>query len=141
MISRKLYINLITHVLLVVGFSILLAFVILKFHSVRYALLIAAAIAFISADLIRYLNRSNRNVKFFFDSVRNDDSTLSFPMDDRSAGLKELNESMNRVNRQIQQLKFRNSQQEQYLGRILDHLATGIITYDKKGFIHHSNSA
>ncbi|MGE5420206.1 MAG: sensor histidine kinase [Chloroflexota bacterium] len=141
MISRKLYITLIIHVLLIVGFSILLAFVILKYQSLRYSLLIAAIIAAISADLIRHLNRSNRNVKFFFDSVKNDDSTLSFPMDDRSAGLKELNESMNRVNRQIQQLKFRNSQQEQYFGRILDHLATGIMTYDKKGFIHHANSA
>lgn len=141
MISRKLYITLLIHVLLIVGFSVLFGFVILKYHSLRYALLIAAVIAAVSADLMHQLNRSNRNVKFFFDSVKNDDSSLSFPVNDNSAGLKELNESMNRVNKQIQQLKLRNSQQEQYLGRILDHLATGIITYDKKGFIHHSNSA
>ncbi|MBG0861104.1 MAG: ATP-binding protein [Bacteroidales bacterium] len=48
---------------------------------------------------------------------------------------------MNNVNHQIQQLKIENRQQEQYFQKILEHLATGIITYDAKGFIHHANSA
>jgi nitrogen fixation/metabolism regulation signal transduction histidine kinase len=32
-------------------------------------------------------------------------------------------------------------QQEQYFQKILEHLATGIITYNDKGFINHANSA
>ena len=48
---------------------------------------------------------------------------------------------MNKVNQQIRTLKLSNVQQEQYFQKILELLATGIITYDKKGFIHHANSA
>jgi nitrogen fixation/metabolism regulation signal transduction histidine kinase len=48
---------------------------------------------------------------------------------------------MNKVNNQIQQLKIENRQQEQYFGTMLEHLATGIITYNDKGFILHANSA
>jgi nitrogen fixation/metabolism regulation signal transduction histidine kinase len=48
---------------------------------------------------------------------------------------------MNNVNQQIQQLKIENVQQEQYFQKILEHLATGIITYNDKGFINHANSA
>jgi nitrogen fixation/metabolism regulation signal transduction histidine kinase len=48
---------------------------------------------------------------------------------------------MNKVNNQIQQLKIENRQQEQYFGTLLEHLATGIITYNDKGFILHTNSS
>jgi two-component system nitrogen regulation sensor histidine kinase NtrY len=47
---------------------------------------------------------------------------------------------MNRVNNQIKQLKIEYSQQEQYFKTLLEHLATGIISYDSKGFILHANS-
>jgi PAS domain S-box-containing protein len=55
--------------------------------------------------------------------------------------LKDLYQSMNRVNHQIQQLKIENRQQEQYFRTLLEHLATGIITYNNKGFILHANSS
>lgn len=141
MFSRKLYISIVIHIVVIVGLSILLGFVILEHQSIRYSLLIIAGIASVAAKLVYNLNRTNRQVRFFFDSVKNDDSTLSFPVDDKSAGFGDLNESMNRVNRQIQHLKIRNRQQEQYFSRILEHLATGIITYDNKGFIQHVNSS
>jgi two-component system nitrogen regulation sensor histidine kinase NtrY len=48
---------------------------------------------------------------------------------------------MNRVNQQIQQLKIENRQQEQYFRILIEHLATGIITYNEKGFILHANSS
>jgi nitrogen fixation/metabolism regulation signal transduction histidine kinase len=48
---------------------------------------------------------------------------------------------MNNVNLQIQNLKLENRQQEQFFRSILEMLATGIITYDNKGFIHHANSS
>jgi two-component system nitrogen regulation sensor histidine kinase NtrY len=37
-------------------------------------------------------------------------------------------------------LKLENRQQEQYFGILLEHLATGIITFDSKGFILNSNT-
>jgi len=47
---------------------------------------------------------------------------------------------MNRVNQQIQQLKLENRSQEQYFQILLEHLATGIVTFNDKGFILHANS-
>jgi nitrogen fixation/metabolism regulation signal transduction histidine kinase len=98
-------------------------------------------LTFSTANLISYLNSTNRKIRFFFDSVRNDDSNLAFPTETGNASLNELYNSMNKVNKQIQQLKIENRQQEQYFGTLLEHLATGIITYNDKGFILHANSA
>jgi two-component system nitrogen regulation sensor histidine kinase NtrY len=91
--------------------------------------------------MISYLNGTNKKIKFFFDSVRNDDSNLAFPVDNRNPAMKELYQSMNRVNHQIQQLKIENREQEQYFRTLLEHLAAGIITFNEKGFVLHSNSA
>jgi PAS domain S-box-containing protein len=92
-------------------------------------------------NLIAYLNSSNKKIKFFFDSVKNDDSNLSFPIETKNVSLNELYQSMNRVNHQIQQLKIENRQQEQYFRTLIEHLATGIISYNEKGFILHANSS
>jgi len=141
MISKWLSANIIIRVSLIVVLSILLGYIIFNERSLRFSIICSAVIIILTINLISYLNRTNRNIRFFFDSVRNDDSNLSFPVDNKTASLKELNQSMNRVNTQIQHLKFENRQQEQYFQKILEHLGTGIITYDRKGFIFHANSA
>jgi two-component system nitrogen regulation sensor histidine kinase NtrY len=141
MISKRFYINIIIKVSLIVLFSLLLGYFILKVQSIRFAIICLLTITVLTVSLISYLNRTNRSVKYFFDSVRNDDSNLTFPVENQIESLKELHVSMNNVNNQIQQLKIENRQQEQYFQKILEHLATGIITYNHKGFIHHANSA
>lgn len=141
MISRKLYIAIIIYVGLIVIFSILLGYFVTGDKPVRYSVLCISLIILVAAGLVSFLNRTNRNMKLFFESVRNEDSSLTFTTSVSGAGLKELHHSMNLVNKQIQQLRLQNRKQEQYFEKILEQLATGIITYDRKGFIHHANSA
>ena len=141
MISKKLYINIIIRVSLIVALSLLLGFLVFKAGSIRFSILCILTISILTISLISYLNRANTNIRFFFDSVRNDDSNLSFSVENKSGSLKELHQSMNNVNRQIQELKIENAHQEQYFHKILEHLATGIITYNNKGFILHTNTA
>jgi len=140
MISKNLYVNIIIRVSLILVLSLLLGFLVFKEESIRFSVLCAVIISILTVSLISYLNRTNKNIRFFFDSVRNDDSNLAFPDDNKSGSLKELHQSMNNVNQQIQHLKIENAQQEQYFQKILEHLATGIITYNHKGFILHANS-
>ena len=139
MISKNLYINIITRVIAISLLSVLLGYIIFSVGSVRLSVLCALAIILLTAGLIAYLNRTNRNIRFFFDSVEDDDSNLSFPVDNKSGIVRELHQSMNSFNQQLQTLKFEIRKQEQYFRRILEHLATGIITYNDNGFIHNAN--
>lgn len=141
MLSKKLYVNIIIRTIPVVLLSLLLGFLIFKAESVRLSIICSILLIIATVALIMFLNRTNRNIKFFFDSVRNDDSTLSFSLENKSGNIRELHRSMNQVNQQIGQLKIENMRQEQFFQKILELLATGIITYDKKGFIHHANSS
>jgi nitrogen fixation/metabolism regulation signal transduction histidine kinase len=141
MISKYLYVNIIFRVLLLVVFSSLLGYFLFVDYSIRIAIISLIAIIALTLNLISFLNTANKKIRFFFDSVRNDDSSLSFPVDIKGLAFSELYESMNRVNRQIQKLKIENRQQEQYFQTLLEQLGTGIITYDNKGHILHANSA
>jgi two-component system, NtrC family, nitrogen regulation sensor histidine kinase NtrY len=141
MISKKLYLNITIRVSLIVILSALLGYLIVIDKSLRLSLICFLMIFLLTTSLISYLNTTNRKIRFFFDSVRNDDSSLTFPVESENDGLGELYQSMNKVNQQIQHLKIENRQQEQYFQILLEHLATGIITYDNKGFILHANSS
>lgn len=141
MISKNLYINIVLRILLIVILSVLLGYLIVKDHSLRFSLICFLTIVVLAISLISYLNTTNKKISYFFNSVRNDDSSLSFPYEEKNSSVREIYKSMNRVNQQIQQLKIENRQQEKYFQILLEHLAAGIITYDKKGFILHANSS
>jgi two-component system nitrogen regulation sensor histidine kinase NtrY len=141
MFSRNLYFNIILRVLIIVLISCVLGYFAIIDRSFRFSIICFLTLVFLTINLISYLNSTNKKIRFFFDSVRNDDSNLSFPVETRNPALKELYNSMNRVNQQIQQLKIENRQQEQYFRTLLEHLAAGIITFNDKGFILHANSS
>lgn len=133
--------NIVIRILLLVALSVFLGYSLLKYNSLRISFLCILAIVFLAISLITYLNSTNKKISYFFDSVRNDDSSLFFPAVEKDRNMNAIYRSMNKVNHQIQQLKIENRQQEKYFQILLEHLATGIITYDRKGFILHANSS
>lgn len=140
MISRNLYINLLIRVVLIVAISFLLGYLISSGKSFQISLITIFALTIMVISLISFLNITNRKIRYFFDSVRNDDSNLTFPLEEKNITVREIYRSMNRINEQIQKLKIENRNQEQYFRILIEHLAIGIITYNRKGFILHSNS-
>ena len=140
MISRNLYVNILLRVLLILTFSLILGYFVFVHNSLRLSLICVLILMLVTINLVHFLNTTNRKIRFFFDSVRNEDSSLSFSSDTSEKSFNELYGSMNRVNTLIQELKIENRNQEQYFQILLEHLAVGIITYNDKGFILHANS-
>ncbi|MBT6005998.1 MAG: hypothetical protein HOG79_09790, partial [Prolixibacteraceae bacterium] len=140
MISKNLYVQLLIRVLVLVALALLLGWMI--FHKEMYIISVIPVIAIIiqTINLVWFLNTTNRRLFYFFDAIKNEDSTLSFPEKTNNKTIHDLNKSMNKVNKQIQQIYIANRQQEQYFQALMEHAATGILTFDKNGFILHSNS-
>ncbi len=141
MISKSLYLNILLRLLLILAISVLFGYLIARDESFRYLILCLIIIIVMTVSLISYLNGTNEKIMLFFDSVRNDDSTLSFTTIEKNKTLREIYLSMNKVNHQIQQLKIENRKQEQYFQILIEHIATGIVTYDNDGFVIHANTA
>lgn len=141
MSSRKIYLDIIIRVTTLVVTSLLAGW--LAFRGIAIPGIIFLGIIFIGQvfELISYLNRTNRKIAYFFDAIRNEDSTLYFPETKGSRSLNELNASLNKVNELIKEIKFELREQEQYFKAILEHVSIGIITFNEKGNILLSNQA
>lgn len=141
MASRNFYVNIILRTWLLAINAFGMGW--LLFGSTNYFIGVFFFLIFIIqvTELINYLNRTNRKIAFFFDAIRNDDSTLNFPEKTGNKTLNELNTSLNRVNELIKKIKFELQEQEQYFKTILEHISIGIITYNEKGTIFLSNTA
>lgn len=141
MISRNLYFQIISRVLLMVTLALATGWSVTVKDSGFLALVYLFFEVLVVINLINYLNATNRKMSYFLESVQNNDSTLLFPTNITSKSIRELYEGLNKVNGQIQQLKIESQQREQYFQTLLEHVATGIVTFNSKGFILHANSA
>ncbi len=140
MISKNLYVQICARVFLLVTFSLLLGWSFFGKNWFVLSIFLLLMICIITGNLIWFLNKTNRRLFYFFDAIKNEDSTLSFPEQTNNKTVLELNKSLNKVNRQIQQIQIENRQQEQYFQALIEHAATGMLTFNKKGFILHTNS-
>jgi len=140
MISRNLYFQIVFRVLLIV-FLALAAGSFVAADMLMLTLLCLVIEFPLVINLIKYLNTTNRKMSYFLESVKNNDSTLMFPTDVTGKPIRELYDGLNKVNEQIQQLKIESQQREQYFQTLMEHVATGIITFNSRGFVLHANSA
>ena len=141
MISRNLYFQLVFRVLLIVSLALAAGWLVAVHGAILFIFLCVVVEAVIVINLIAYLNSTNQKINYFLESIQNDDSTLSFPTNITDKPTRELYQALNKVNKQIQQLKIEGLQQEQYFQTLLEHVATGILTFNPGGFVLHANTA
>lgn len=139
MISKNLYLQIVFRILFLLLACLCLGWTLFEKKAYILSLLPALVVLFSTLNLIFFLNKINRRIYYFFDAIKNEDSTLSFPKDTSNKIIQDLNEEMLNVNTQIQQIYMENRQQEQYFQALIEHAATGMFTFNKKGFILHSN--
>lgn len=140
MISKNLYFQLLFRVLLLLAVSLLIGWMVFQKEMYMLSIILAIVLIVQTVNLVYFLNVTNRRLFYFFDAIKNEDSTLSFPEKTDHKIIVELNKSLNKVNKQIQQIQIENRQQEQYFQALMEHAATGMLTFDEEGFILHSNS-
>jgi PAS domain S-box-containing protein len=135
------YLQIVYRVVLIVFPSIAVGWTLAKGLSLPVILLCLFCIVPVVINLVYYLNTSNRKISYFLESVQNDDSALTFSTDVSNRPVLEIYMGLDKVNKQIQKLKIESRQQEQYFQTLLEHVATGIMTFDARGFVLHANSA
>lgn len=139
MISRNLYLQILVRVLLLAIAALGLAWIVGGPAANILVLVPAAFLLAISLNTAFYLNRVNRRIFYYFDAIRNEDSSLSIPEKGHGIIERDLSRSLKEVNRHIRQIYRENQMQEQYFQTLIEHAATGMFTFNGKGFILHSN--
>ena len=105
-----------------------------------YAIPVILLLAYSLWNIIYYVNGINRKLAYFFDAVKNEDSTLHFPEHVGNNSLQALHKSLNRINKMVSENKIKHEHNQRFFQEFMKHSATGILVVDEKGYVEISNA-
>ncbi len=91
--------------------------------------------------LIRYVERTNRVLNSFLESIRYSDFTRTFQVDDTYSSFGKLKQSFNEVIKNFQEVKAEKEESYFYLQTVIQHIGIALIAYRKDGSVEMINNA
>ncbi len=91
--------------------------------------------------LVRYVERTNRKLSVFLDSIRHSDFSSSFSDHGLGKSFDDLNQAFNEVITEFQKTRAAKEEHFNYLQTVVQHVTTGIIVFKKDGQISMVNNA
>lgn len=140
MVFNRFRIAIITRVilLLISGFIlILLLNQFLPFTTGLFILLVTLQII----DLIRYVERTNRKLISFLDSINYNDFTVTFSDNNPGSSFLALNKAFNNVMTEFRKSRVEKEEHYNYLQTIVQHISIGIIVFLHSGKVVLTNEA
>jgi two-component system nitrogen regulation sensor histidine kinase NtrY len=104
-------------------------------------IVIALVLAILVFELIRYINRSNRELTEFLQHILNKDFNLRFNVDKSRGTRKELYRTFNDVLQTYKEIKIEKEVQFRFLDHIVELIEVGILVLDQNKKIVLINSA
>lgn len=92
-------------------------------------------------SLIYYVERTNRDLTRFLESIKYSDFSGSFSSGGRGKSFENLSNAFTDVMSQFQKARSEKEQQYRYLQTLVQHIGLGILSYDAKGNIDLINKA
>ncbi len=134
--SRRLKLYFVLAAILLVGSGVLFAFSFFSYGSVIFAFGILCLV-----KIWMVYQHTNRSMALFFDSVRNNDTTLVFPPETNNSSLDELHRSLNAMNKHIQNVRLEAEVREKYFTAIIRQSTTGFVVMNMDSGIELINDA
>ncbi len=139
MIYNRFTIKIITRVLLITLTCFLFTWVIRQEHLIITRFAVVLFLIFQTYSLIFYINKTNRKLKFFLQSLRYMDSVNVSGENDRS--FKELNLTYNKIIDEVRLAYLEKESLNHYLTNIVEHIGVGLISFTNLGEVEIINKA
>jgi len=140
MIFKNFRINIIVRILLLAA-SVFLFFYALNTNFRVVPILIGIVIVFLVFSIIRYVDRTNRDLTSFLESIRFSEFTRSFQIEGMGSSFNELNRAFNDVISDFQKVRSEKEEHFHYLQSIVQNIDVSIIAYRKDGTVEMINKA
>jgi nitrogen fixation/metabolism regulation signal transduction histidine kinase len=104
--------------------------------------ILAIIVTILCGEMIYYVNSINHKLARFLDSIRFTDFSSSFTSDSKMGGsFREVNKAFNEVMEVFKQTRAEKEEQMLFLQVIIQHITTGIISFNQEGKIGVINNA
>ena len=143
MYSKSLFSAVLFRIILIIISSFAFISVIPYLQKEYYLSLIGIGILIIYQvyNLVHYVNRTNRKLAHFFNSVRNEDSMLTYSKNHEGKIFESLYGSLNELNHSIGEVRRQNARQSIFLNSLVEQVGVGLISYTKDGNVEIFNNA
>jgi len=140
MVFKQFRFNIVLRVLLITS-TCLALFITLNSSFTFTPILVAGLIIYQVWSLIRYVDRTNRELASFLESIRYSEFTRSFQISDIGSSFKELNTAFNDVMKDFQQVRSEREEHFHYLQNIVQNIDVSILAYQRNGTVEMINPA
>lgn len=140
MTYKNFRVNTIIRILLLAA-AILLFFQSLKWEYRVTPILVAVIIIILVISLIRYVERTNRDLAGFLESIRFSEFTRTFQIEGMGSSFDELSRAFNDVIKDFQKVRSEKEEHFHYLQSVVQNIDVSIIAYRKDGTVEMINKA
>ncbi len=140
MVYKQFRLNVIIRVLVLTATSLVL-FLSLNSAFTFTPILIVALMVYQVWSLIRYVDRTNRELASFLESIRYSEFTRSFHIKEAGSSFEELSQAFNDVMDDFQQIRSEREEHFHYLQNIVQNIDISILAYQRDGRVEMINPA
>lgn len=141
MVFRQFFVAVATRTILMAVNCLGLVYFAAYQRMVMVSVLLAVTLMYQVWDLVRYANRTNRDVSRFLLGVEQDDFSQSFFDEGRGGSHRELRRALARVQDEFQRVRVEREESFRYLNTIVTHIDTGLIAVAENGDVRLINPA
>lgn len=139
MVFRKFRFNIIFRVILLVLTILLLFYSIYEYDFAVVPVIVSVIIIVQIASLIRYLDKTNRELTSFLQSIRFAEFQSTFQIEGMGGSYNELNRAFNEVMQDFQKVRAEKEESFHYLQTIVQNIDVSVIAYTADGNIELIN--
>ena len=140
MVYRNFRIALILRVLFI-SISLFLFFFLMETETYLTPILVLILVILQIYSLIRYVDKTNRDLASFLESIRFSEFTRSFQIEGMGNSFNELNKAFNDVIADFQKVRSEKEEHFHYLQSIVQNIDISILAYQKDGTVEMINKA
>lgn len=140
MVFKQFRYNIVFRVLLLTA-TCLALFITLNSSFTFTPILVAGLIIYQVWSMIRYVDRTNRELASFLESIRYSEFTRSFQIGNTGSSFDALNTAFNDVMKDFQQVRSEREEHFHYLQSIVQNIDVSILAYQRDGTVEMINPA
>ncbi len=137
---NKFFISIVSRIILIVCTCFLFVFFSGKDDLLLTSIFLVFLIIIQIVFLIRYVNRTNRELAEFLIHLQQGDTSVVFSKENIEKTFKGLRSSFEKINTDFRDIKTEKAQKEQYLDFIINNVKTGLLATDETGNIEFVNN-
>jgi len=141
MVYKSFRLNFILRIIALSATIFLFAFVLSKNNYFTTASLIFLVIIYQIYEMIKYVEKTNRLLKNFLESIRYSDFTRNFKVQGLGSSFDKLQESFNAVISDFQKIRAEKEEHYFYLQTVIQHIGISLIAFHRDGSVEMINNA